>query len=262
MRERLDQAELQRRIPAGWQLQVVDETGSTNADLLAAAVQGAPARTALVAELQTQGRGRLDRSWVSPAGAGLTVSVLYRPAAPPSSWGWLPLLAGLALAGAIEDRLAPRLKWPNDVVLGPRELKVAGILAQSSGGAAVIGMGTNVSNTAEELPVPGATSLALAGGSAPDRASLLIALLSGLDRELARWEAARGDAAAAGLAADYRARCATIGSEVRVELAGRSVSGLAVAVDDDGRLLVRPAAGGEPLPVSAGDVTHVRPGNR
>src|SRR4051794_15540578 len=94
----LDQQVLAGQLPAGWQLEVVAETGSTNADLLAAAERGAPDRSVRVAELQTSGRGRLDRGWQSPAGAGLTVSVLLRPPAPHQSWGWLPLIAGLALS--------------------------------------------------------------------------------------------------------------------------------------------------------------------
>ena len=253
----LDQAAIAGQLPAGWQLRTVAETGSTNADLLAAASRGAPDRSALVAELQTSGRGRLDRGWQSPAGAGLTVSVLLRPPVAAANWGWLPLLAGLALSRSLGDQA--RLKWPNDLVMGPEQAKVAGILGESSGAAAVLGIGLNVSTTAAELPVPVASSLFLQGYSPLDRAQLLVNLVRALDAELTRWYAAAGDAVGCGLAEDYRARCVTIGSDVRVELPGGGAEhGRAEAVDDAGRLVVRPV-GGEPIVIAAGDVTHIRP---
>lgn len=251
----LDQAAVAALLPAGWQLEVVAETGSTNADLLAR--PDAPDRSVLVAELQTSGRGRLDRGWQSPAGAGLTVSVLLRPSAPKAGWGWLPLIAGLALSRSLGEQA--RLKWPNDLVMGPDQAKVAGILGESGSDAVVLGIGLNVSTTAGELPVPTASSLSLQGYSTLDRGQLLANLLIGLDAELARWYAHDGDAVAAGLAEDYRARCVTIGSEVSVQLPERAEQGRAVAVDDLGRLVVQPAGGGEPISVAAGDVTHIRP---
>jgi BirA family biotin operon repressor/biotin-[acetyl-CoA-carboxylase] ligase len=251
----LAQAAVAALLPAGWQLEVVAETGSTNADLLAR--QDAPDRSVLVAELQTSGRGRLDRGWQSPRGAGLTVSVLLRPPTPKAGWGWLPLLAGLALSRSLGEQA--RLKWPNDLVMGTDQAKVAGILGESSTDAVVLGIGVNVSTRTDELPVPTASSLALQGYSTLDRGQLLANLLIGLDAELTRWYAHDGDAVAAGLAEDYRARCVTIGSEVRVQLPDRIERGRAVAVDDLGRLMVQPAGGGEPISVAAGDVTHIRP---
>lgn len=252
----LNQAALAGRLPAGWQLTVVAETGSTNADLLAAAERGAADRTALVAELQTSGRGRLDRGWDSPAGAGLTVSVLLRPPVPNTGWGWLPLIAGLALCRSLGERA--RLKWPNDLLMGDEQAKVAGILGESSGDAVVLGIGINVSTIAEELPVPTASSLALQGHPVLDRSELLANLLLGLDAELARWYAADGNAVAAGIAGDYRSRCATLGREVSVQLPDGTERGRAMAVDDLGRLVVQPTGGGEPIVVAAGDVTHIR----
>lgn len=253
----LDPTALAARLPTGWQLEVVGETGSTNADLLAAAERGAPGRSVLVAELQTTGRGRLNRGWESPAGAGLTVSVLLRPAVPRAGWGWLPLMAGLALSRSLGEQA--RLKWPNDLVMGSEQAKVAGILGEVGGDAAVLGIGLNVTTTTAELPVPTASSLALQGYPTLDRGQLLVNLLLGLDAELARWEAAVGDAVAAGLAEDYRARCVTLGSDVQVELPAGPRRGRAEAVDDSGRLVVRPSDGGEPVVVAAGDVTHIRP---
>ncbi|MEO7288128.1 MAG: biotin--[acetyl-CoA-carboxylase] ligase [Jatrophihabitantaceae bacterium] len=244
----------------GWQLSTVPETGSTNADLLAAAAAGALDRTLLVAEHQRGGRGRLDRSWSSPAGAGLTFSMLLRPSVPMWHWGWLPLLAGLALCRTIGADAT--LKWPNDLLLGPDGGKVAGILAQSADGAVVIGVGLNVSTTAAELPVDTATSLAIQGSGQLDRVALLAGFVTEFDRVLAAWQAADGDAERSGLAADYRQHCATIGRQVQLEMPVSTVLGEAIAVDSSGRLVVRPAAGSPTLTVAAGDVTHVRPISR
>lgn len=233
-----------------WQVTVVDRTASTNADLLVAAAAGAAEGAVLVAQYQSGGRGRLDRSWVSPPGAGLTFSMLLRPRPPAPTWGWLPLITGLALVHAVGGDA--RLKWPNDLLLGPEGGKAAGILAQATGTAAVIGVGLNVSTTRDELPVETATSLRLAGHAELDRAVLLRGFLSRFGELYDAWQR---DGAA--VAAGYRAACATIGSMVSVQLADRVVLGEAVGVDDDGQLVLQ-SAGGSQLRVAAGDVTHVR----
>jgi BirA family transcriptional regulator, biotin operon repressor / biotin---[acetyl-CoA-carboxylase] ligase len=255
----LDGDRLRAALGARWpRLTVVDETSSTNGDLLTD--PSAPDRTLLVAEHQVAGRGRFDRTWSSPRGAGLTFSVLLRPTAPVQHWGWLPLLAGLALHEAVSSATGVRtsVKWPNDLLAEPDGGKLAGILAQTGGGAVVIGIGLNVDTTAEELPVPTATSLARAGGRGLDRTELLTAVLRRLDARVAQWDDADGDAGACGLSAAYRAACSTLGRPVRVALAdGTTVTGDAEDVDDAGRLVVR-AAGG-PHTVAAGDVEHVRP---
>jgi BirA family biotin operon repressor/biotin-[acetyl-CoA-carboxylase] ligase len=242
--------------PAGpvARLDVVARTGSTNADLLAA-------------ELQQAGRGRLDRRWTSPPGAGLTVSVLLRPSGVPTArWGWLPLLAGLALLRTVTELtpLAAALKWPNDLLLGPpggpAVAKCAGLLAEADAGGAepavVIGIGLNVRNRRDELP-DGASSLH-AEGAEVSRNALLAALLRRLLADEAAWRAAGGDPDAVGLLADYRAACATLGSPVRIEQPG-GVSTFATAfdVDGDGRLLVREQSGATRA-VAAGDVVHLR----
>ena len=150
-------------------VRVVAETGSSNADLLAAAGAGAAEGTVLVAEAQTMGRGRLGRRWASPPRAGLTFSVLLRPAGVPAALlGWLPLLAGVAAAASVSAVAAvdATLKWPNDVLAG--EQKLGGILAERAGTAVVVGIGINVWQARADLP-PGAaaTSLALAAGAGP-----------------------------------------------------------------------------------------------
>jgi BirA family transcriptional regulator, biotin operon repressor / biotin---[acetyl-CoA-carboxylase] ligase len=241
-------------------LRVLPRTGSTNADLLAAARAGRPAGPVLIAEEQTSGRGRLDRSWQSQPGAALTFSVLLRPAGvPPASRGWLALLAGVGVASALRAQtgLDVGLKWPNDVLCGGA--KLAGILAEQAADAIVVGIGVNVSAEQHELPSERATSLVLQGAADPDRQAILVAIL----REIERWylrfaEAPQpGDAAGSGLRAEYLRCCLTVGREVRVQLPGGGVlSGRAGDVDGMGRLLVRAAEGVQA--VSAGDVIHVR----
>jgi BirA family biotin operon repressor/biotin-[acetyl-CoA-carboxylase] ligase len=243
-------------------LEVVDEIGSTNAELVAAAARDAPEGTVLVAEHQEAGRGRLDRSWVSPPRAGLTVSVLLRPAGVPSGrWGWLPLLAGVALREAVQriTELDATLKWPNDLLV--HDAKCAGILAEVTGDAVVIGIGLNVTTRVGELPpVTGlpATSLQIAGAKSTDREPLLKAVLRGLAQWYAGWRDTGGDAEMCGLLGAYRRGSSTIGRQVRVELpAGADLSGTATDVDADGQLVIR-SADGYVHRVSAGDVRHVR----
>lgn len=240
---------------------VVDTTGSTNSDL-AARADGLAEGTVLVAEEQTAGRGRLDRTWTAPPRSGLFFSVYLTPGdVPAQRWGWLPLLAGVATATALAQSAGvdTALKWPNDllVTIDGAERKTGGILAERAGEGVVIGIGLNVSLRAEELPVPTAGSLALAGAVSTDRETLLRAVLRGLEEWYGRWRAADGDAAASGLQAAYAAGCATLDRTVRAELPGdRSVVGEAVAIDGDGRLVLSTGDGLQE-PVAAGDIVHL-----
>jgi BirA family biotin operon repressor/biotin-[acetyl-CoA-carboxylase] ligase len=236
------------------ELRVVEATGSTNADLAREAEQGALAGLVLVAEEQLDGRGRLGRRWSAPARSGLTFSVLLRPAVPPASLGWLPLLAGLAAAEAVSQlaEIDVRLKWPNDLLVDDR--KLAGVLAERVAGAVVVGIGLNVSALASELPSPQATSLAIEGAACTDRDPLLRAVLRRMAERCLAWDRPEGDPS---LADDYRGRCATIGRAVRAELpGGATVEGVAEAVDDFGRLVIR--TGGQARQVAAGDIVHLR----
>jgi BirA family transcriptional regulator, biotin operon repressor / biotin---[acetyl-CoA-carboxylase] ligase len=263
----LDAASLHRqavRPDALWRaVEVVARTGSTNADLLARALAGEPEGVVLAAEGQTAGRGRMGRTWVAPPRAALTFSMLLRPTPPPVRRGWLPLLAGLAVAEAVTavTGVPAGLKWPNDVLVG--DAKLCGILAESVGDAVVVGVGLNVSTEAAELPGPGpgalpATSLRAAGATALDREPLLLAILAAVERWYQAWQNARGDPESSGLRAAYTGRSATIGRNIRAELpGGKTLSGPAVGVDPDGRLLVRVASGAE-VAVAAGDVVHLR----
>lgn len=239
-------------------LRVVTETRSTNADVAAAAAAGEPEGLVVVAEHQSAGRGRVDRTWTAPPRSGLTFSVLLRPpSATRPAWGWLPLLAGLSVAAPLTrmSGLEVGLKWPNDVLVGDR--KLAGVLAEVAGAAVVVGIGLNVSLRADELPVPAATSLLLAGSEVVDREPVLRAVLRELAVRYRAWCDAGGDAGQSGLLRDYRAACVTLGRGVSVQLpGGRGLTGRAVDVDGSGRLLVETGDRVETL--AAGDVVHVR----
>lgn len=243
-------------------LDVVDSTGSTNSDLAgraASLTEGA----VLVAEEQTAGRGRLDRTWTAPARSGLFFSVYLTPGAVPvQRWGWLPLLAGVATATGLARAAGvdTALKWPNDllVTVDGQERKTGGILAERAGDGVVIGIGLNVSLRADELPAPTAASLALAGAVSTDRETLLRGVLRSLEQWYGQWRAADGDAAASGLQEAYAAGCATLGRTVRAQLPGdRALTGEAVAIDGDGRLVLS-SDDGLREPVSAGDIVHLR----
>jgi len=247
-------------------VEVVPSTGSTNSDLVALAGAGKAAEgSVLIAEEQTSGRGRLDRQWTAPARSGLFFSVLLQPSeVPVARWGWLPLLTGVAVASGLSRSAGvdTALKWPNDLLvsIGGEERKAGGILAERAGeGGVVVGVGINVTLRETELPVPQAGSLALAGAVSTDRDPLLRAVLRSLAEWYGRWREAGGDPAACGLQETYAAGCATLGRVVRAELPGdRAITGEAVAVDGDGRLVIA-TENGVQEPVGAGDIVHLRP---
>lgn len=235
----------------------VSESASTNAEL----VQRASAAdlddfTVLATTNQTAGRGRLGRSWVSPPGTTIAVSVFLRPG---DGMPWLSLLAGLAMTRAVRSLLPGQsvgLKWPNDVQVDG--LKVSGLLGEIvPTGGAVIGAGLNLTMTEDQLPVPTATSLTLRGADATDLPQRAIdAYLEEFD---AQWRAfaASGFDPEAGLRGAVAAACGTLGREVRVELPDRSQEfGVAESIDELGRLIV--LTGGGRRTVAAGDVTHLR----
>lgn len=275
----LHEAALHRALVRGggfWrEVRVVPETGSTNADLAALARDGAPEGVVLVAEQQTAGRGRLGRTWTSPARSALTFSMLLRPRVPVRALGWASLLTGVAVAMAVRRMTAwseagegflggtegdvavdARLKWPNDLLVGGR--KLAGILVEKvEGDGLVVGVGLNVDLREDELPVPTATSLTIEGAPLTDRAPLLRAILREFSTWYREWTALGGDPETSGLRTAYKDLCATLGRRVRVELpGGEFLTGTAADVDENGRLVV--AAPGGDRAVSAGDVVHVR----
>jgi BirA family biotin operon repressor/biotin-[acetyl-CoA-carboxylase] ligase len=242
---------------------VVEETGSTNSDLADGLRSGQEPGRVLIADLQTAGRGRHARPWFAPPRTQLSVSVTVPVArADLVRAGWLNLVTGVAAVRAVRavTGLQAGLKWPNDVLLDvpapARGGKTAGILAElvatDAGMVAVIGMGLNLTLTDADLPVPTATSLALAGAPDPDRAALAVAYLRELDAALASWAADP-----AGARRDYLQVCVTVGQRVGVVLPDGTVEGLAVDVDQEGRVVVEDGAGRRHV-LSAGDVTHLR----
>jgi len=249
----------------------VPETGSTNRDLLELAAAGEPAGVVLVADHQTAGRGRLDRSWHAPPEGSLLFSVLFRPTTPVSDAHLLSTAVGVSAAEAcrmVAD-VAPGLKWPNDLVVtgsgsgsgsGPAR-KLSGILAESTVkdgvlDAVVVGLGLNVNwptAASGELPpelADIATALNHEAGHAVDREELLIVLLQRLEH----WCCVP----AGELMDRARSLSATIGSRVRVDLGSEQIVGLATEITDSGSLVVEVDDGGS-REVVVGDVVHLWP---
>jgi BirA family transcriptional regulator, biotin operon repressor / biotin---[acetyl-CoA-carboxylase] ligase len=254
-------------VPPYAALDVVASTGSTNADLRAACVAGADDRTVLIAEEQTAGVGRRARTWSSPRGVGIYLSVLFRPREVAfANVGSLAVVAGLAVLDlAAELGVDATLKWPNDVLAGPERGKCAGILAEAVAAeelAVVLGIGLNVQPMGPDVR-PGVgglppTSLAEQGASTTDRTAIAGVVLAALAEREGRWRAAGGNLVRAGLLEEYRARCDTLGRQVRVVLPGEtSLAGEAVDVDSTGQLEVVDRSGRRHT-VFAGDVVHLR----
>jgi BirA family biotin operon repressor/biotin-[acetyl-CoA-carboxylase] ligase len=230
-------------------VEIRDSVGSTNAELR---LDPRPWRV-VVADEQVAGRGRLDRSWSTPPGVALAVSVLLPPV--PDA-AWVPLLTGLAVRRVVADvaRVETTLKWPNDVLVpGDGDRKVCGILCEMLPEGVLVGTGINVSQTREQLPVDTATSLALAGARDLDRQRLLTAFLQ-------RMHAVHGQALRPGSQrAEYAAACSTIGRRVVVERTGASPFEMDVhGVDASGRLVGSETLRRDVVVVAAGDVVHVR----
>ncbi|RIX26571.1 biotin--[acetyl-CoA-carboxylase] ligase [Amnibacterium setariae] len=261
--------ELPRAAALVARLEVLDEVGSTNTELVrlvAADPEAWPAPAVLATDAQTAGRGRLGRAWSAPAGGSLAVSVLLRPAVPRARLGWLSLAAGTAMAQALGGLgVAARAKWPNDVLIDGR--KVCGVLAEAlpepssaagrRGSGVVIGAGLNHAARREDLPVPTATSLAEEGGPV-DPDLLVAAWLERLLPLVAAFERAGGDADASGLRAAVLAASDTIGRRVRVTSAGEPVVGEAVDIDAEGRILVDRGPVLGTAACASGDVEHLR----
>lgn len=288
--------------PAGplARLEWTERTGSSNDDLAALAQPATaeasrqahaqwPDLSVLTAEVQTAGKGRLGRGWVAPAGATLAVSVLLRPyELPREQYGWLSMIGALAVCRVLREHgLAAAIKWPNDVLLvqANQQRKVCGILAQLLSPAAigfppavVLGIGLNVSQRRQELPVEHATSLTLAGCAGLSRERLLAQILRGFAGDYVRFTGAPGSGfvpplseALSGtdevelqrtrveLRREISAALATLGQPVRAELPGqRFVEGVAVGLDAGGGLLIEDAEG-HTSAISAADVVHLRP---
>ena len=264
-------------------LEILTECASTNTELVsrASASEGVNSGAAsgdywpdlgvLVTANQTDGRGRLGRSWVAPPGQTLAISVLLRPQLPAGEplelahFGWLPLIAGLAMTKAVAPLIPSHsvtLKWPNDVLVDGR--KVAGLLGEllPSGRAVVMGAGLNLAIAQSDLPTATSTSLGLndavaVGDELADLA--LSGYLTELRQLYSQFLQFGADVEASGIAEQLAELCSTLGQEVRVILPGQEeLLGTAIAIDSTGRLSVKRSSDGRVQAVAAGDVTHLR----
>jgi BirA family transcriptional regulator, biotin operon repressor / biotin---[acetyl-CoA-carboxylase] ligase len=241
-----------------WEVRRFEEIDSTNSYLRTEARNGAPDGVVAIAEHQTAGRGRLDRRWESPPGASLLLSVLLRPHIEAAELHLCTAAVALAAAGACRTvaGIDPIVKWPNDLLVG--ESKLAGVLAEAEFeagkvSAVVVGIGINVGWPGPEGV--GGICLDDLAESPIDRDELLHALLAELTPRRAQLDTPAGRAQ---LAAELLDRCATIGQQVRVELAaGEVLVGLATRIDGAGHLVVQ--VDGGTRTVTAGDVVHLRP---
>lgn len=237
-----------------------DRVDSTNRVALELASQGLPGGVAVLAEAQEKGKGRLGRSWFSPAGVNLYFSLLLRPYQPAREFPLFSLATAVALVDAIGKAtgLTPQIKWPNDIVLD--EKKIAGILLESESGGEqapplVVGVGVNVNLDPADFPADlqkGAASLKAALGRPVDRSDLLIEIFSALVQQYALLET-RKDL----LFQSVRERCRTLGKRVRVETARQQFEGWAEGVEEDGALVIRMGDGSRRR-ILVGDVTHLR----
>ena len=244
------------------QFQYVEETGSTNTDLVSQAAD-LPDFSVLVAGFQSAGRGRSGRQWQAPAGSSLFVSVLLKPnGLSASKMSWLPLLAGLAIVKAINELQPERpaaLKWPNDVLI--EENKISGVLSElvSDLSGVVIGAGINVKQKQDELPIEKATSLKIELGRAPRLDKVLVLYLKHLRDLYDSFVVHRGDAVLSGLRYQVMDNCVTLGLRVKAILPGeKEVLGEAVGIDDSGRLILLPDGAKSVMAVAAGDIVHLR----
>jgi BirA family biotin operon repressor/biotin-[acetyl-CoA-carboxylase] ligase len=216
------------------------DVSSTNDVAAAIAGRGAREGSVVLANAQSAGRGRQGRTWVSPPGAGLYVSIVLAP--PPHAVPLLTIAAGVAVAEGIQaaSGLEPRLKWPNDVYLGDR--KVAGVLAEADNCSIVIlGIGVNVMPAAYSPAIASrATSIEDELGRPVDRGLLLAECLSSL---AVRYDSLRNGTAAAVMDAWRAGAAPTLGRRVRWDAAGVAHEGVAENIDETGALLVRTASG-------------------
>ena len=228
---------------------MVDLTTSTQSDL-ADLVNSNSAKTGdvIVTEFQSDGRGRLDRTFEAPPGSALLFSLYIVPKRARSDWGFISHLAALSMQQVISKDHSSQvwLKWPNDILIGGA--KVAGLLAQATDHGVIIGIGVNVAMTTEELPVDTATSLAITGSTKLDRNLILGSFLNRFESNFKEWE--NGNDFIVG----YSEVCATLGRRVQVEVLGReNRTGLALSINRFGALVLE-----DGFEVNVGDVVHLR----
>ncbi len=237
----LDQTSINVALKGGyWSVHAVEQIDSTQSALKSSSPKHGDV---IVAEYQSAGRGRLDRTFEAQPGSALLFSAYIEPRRHRDEWGFIPLLVGLSVAEVLGIEFYT--KWPNDILSDGG--KVGGILCEVHGDGIVIGIGLNVSMTEQELPVPTASSILLTVGRAPDRNELLTAILKEIAFNLAEWESGED------LIDDYLDSSATMGKRVSVQLPdGRKIEGVAAGISNNGELLLD---SGEVI--SVGDIIHL-----
>jgi BirA family biotin operon repressor/biotin-[acetyl-CoA-carboxylase] ligase len=251
-------ARLGRTKVIGRDIQVFEQTTSTNDVMEKIARDGVKEGVVVFAESQTKGRGRLGRKWISPERKGLWFSVLLRPDLRPQETTQLTVASATALRRAIESEtgLKAEIKWPNDILIGGK--KVAGILTELSAELdrvkhVILGIGIDVNLDAGEFPPElkkTATSLKIKTGEIISRAELAAVILRELDFDYSRICADKF----AAVADEWEENCATIGKNVTVQIGERKIRGRAESLDDDGALLLR-TEHGHLERITGGDVT-------
>lgn len=244
----LDQSAIAAASSQYWRVSVVELTASTQDDLMKKITAGdARNGEVIVANFQSAGRGRLERTFSAPASTALLFSLYLIPERSREHWGFIPLLAGLSVARTLSEvgeRIS--IKWPNDLLVG--EKKVAGIISTLHGEGVIVGIGLNVSMTSEELPVPTATSLQLEGFTTLDRNQLIAMILKSLEEDFTNWD--HGSS----FCDQYLAHSSTIGGDVQIELPGGvKVQSKALSIDELGQLHLEDGKS-----ISVGDVIHLR----
>ena len=237
----LDQTSINDALKGGyWSVHAVEEIDSTQSALKSSSPKHGDV---IVAEYQSAGRGRLDRTFEAQPGSALLFSAYIEQRRHRDEWGFIPLLVGLSVAEVLGIEFYT--KWPNDILSDGG--KVGGILCEVHGDGIVIGIGLNVSMTEEELPVPTASSILLTVGRAPDRNELLPSILKEIAFNLAAWESGED------LIDDYLDSSATMGKRVSVQLPdGQKIEGMAAGISNNGELLLD---SGEVI--SVGDIIHL-----
>lgn len=229
---------------------MVEVTGSTQDDLSQSVKKDATrSGTLLIANFQSSGRGRLDRTFSAPPSSALTLSFYLTPHLDRAEWSFLPLLTGLSAISSLKNLdagLRVSLKWPNDLLVNGR--KLGGILVEATSDGVVIGIGVNVAMAQDQLPTKDATSLLLEDFACLDRNLIAVELLNVFHDLYERWQAGED------MRHLYRENCETLGMTIRVELPNAPpATGKATDISRTGELIMESG-----LRVSVGDVVHLR----
>lgn len=247
LRAALDQAKINNLITQYWRVSVVELTSTTQGDLVRLVQEGsAKVGDVIVAEYQSAGRGRLNRSFEAPMGSALLFSFYIEPRRNRDDWGWIPLIAGYSVAKTLHAFKAT-IKWPNDILIDSK--KVSGLIAEVVGDGVVVGIGVNVGMEENELPVETATSLLLQGGVDLTRDQLLCEILEEFEEHFLQWDQGIDEVQPL-----YLHMSATVGKEVRIEYpGGKSHIATADSISDTGALVLD-----DGTHVQSADVIHLR----